>query len=130
AAARDGCAVPRTPASERVCCRSQNTEARAVERAAGEGARSHRNACREGAGAARSGHLPDGAPHRRSGNEDSAGRKAEETSTANVRLFDRRQERGAKKTTHIFLRDTPYHFFIDAAGQVAEGRDLRFAAYS
>ncbi len=32
--------------------------------------------------------------------------------------------------THIFLGDTPYHFFIAASGQVAEGRELKFAAYS
>jgi hypothetical protein len=33
-------------------------------------------------------------------------------------------------TTHVILRDTPYHFLINSTGEVAEGRELRFAAYS
>jgi hypothetical protein len=35
-----------------------------------------------------------------------------------------------KYKANIFLGDIPYHFFIDDSGQVAEGRELRFAAYS
>jgi hypothetical protein len=31
---------------------------------------------------------------------------------------------------YIYMGDTPYHFFIDSTGQVAEGRELRFAARS
>jgi len=34
----------------------------------------------------------------------------------------------AKK--QIFLGDIPYHFYISTQGQVAEGRELKFAAYS
>jgi hypothetical protein len=34
----------------------------------------------------------------------------------------------AKK--QIFLGDIPYHFFIAADGKIAEGRELKFAAYS
>ena len=37
---------------------------------------------------------------------------------------------GKKITTHVILRDTPYHFIVDSTGEVAEGRELRFAAYS
>ena len=40
-------------------------------------------------------------------------------------------KKGEVKTTkHIILRDTPYHYLIDSTGQVAEGRELRFSAYS
>jgi len=40
------------------------------------------------------------------------------------------ERNGKKITTHVILRDTPYHFIIDSTGEVAEGRELRFAAYS
>ena len=38
------------------------------------------------------------------------------------------KENGIK--TNIFLGDTPYHYFIDSTGEIAEGRELKFSAYS
>ncbi len=37
---------------------------------------------------------------------------------------------GNGTTKKIYLGDIPYHYFIDGAGRIAQGRQLKYAAYS
>ena len=49
-----------------------------------------------------------------------------------MRTFQRNMQDGywIGTTKHIYLGDTPYHFYVSSTGDIAEGRELKYAAYS
>jgi|APLak6261667961_1056064.scaffolds.fasta_scaffold03624_2 hypothetical protein len=63
-------------------------------------------------------------------------RKASEDTLANnlkdfqKQMFGYTINYGHGRSKHVYLGDIPYHYFIDRNGEIGEGRELKFAAYS
>jgi hypothetical protein len=49
-----------------------------------------------------------------------------------MRTFQRNMQNGywIGTTKHVYLGDTPYHFYVSSTGDIAQGRELKYAAYS
>lgn len=45
-------------------------------------------------------------------------------------MFDYTINYGHGRSKRVYLGDIPYHYFIDRNGEIGEGRELKFAAYS